>query len=98
MKVNLFCLERVKIQKQVYYYSHLHCLKIICIRRFSGPYFPAFELNTERFFVFIRMCENTDQKNSEYVHLLHSVICEKMDLGLSFKISIIKITNCPTIL
>ena len=80
------------------YYSHLHCLKIICIWRFSGPHFPAFELNTERFFVFIRMRENTDQKNSEYAHLLHSVICEKIDLGLSFKISIIEITNCPTIL
>ena len=29
-------------------YCIFHCVKSIRIRRFSGPYFPAFELNTER--------------------------------------------------
>ena len=24
-----------------------HCVKIFCIRSFSGPYFPAFGLNTD---------------------------------------------------
>ena len=31
-------------------------------RVFSGPYFPAFGLNTERYRVSVRMRENTDQK------------------------------------
>ena len=26
----------------------LHCVKSVRIRSFSGPYFPAFRLNTER--------------------------------------------------
>ena len=33
---------------------------------FSGPYFPAFGLNTERYSVFVRIRENTHQINSEY--------------------------------
>ena len=42
-----------------------HCVKSIRIRGFSGPYFPAFGLNT-------------DWKNSEYGHSLRSVlICSK---------------------
>ena len=28
-----------------------HCMKSVRIWRFSGPYFPAFELNIERYFV-----------------------------------------------
>ena len=38
------------------------------IRSFSGPYFPAFGLNTERY----GMRENTDQKNSDYGHFSRS--------------------------
>ena len=26
-----------------------HCMKSVQIRSFSGPYFPAFKLNTERY-------------------------------------------------
>ena len=26
-----------------------HCLKSVCIRSYSGPYFPAFRLNKERY-------------------------------------------------
>ena len=29
----------------------LHCVKSVCIRSSSGPYFPAFGLYTERYFV-----------------------------------------------
>ena len=36
-----------------------HCVKSVRIRSFSGPYIPAFELNT-------------DQKNSEYEHFSRS--------------------------
>ena len=44
----------------------IHCVKSVLIRSFSGPYFPAFGLNTERYSVQIR--ENTDKKNCEYGH------------------------------
>ena len=27
----------------------VHCVKSVCIRSFSGPYFPTFGLNTERY-------------------------------------------------
>ena len=37
----------------------IHCMKSVCIQRFSGPYFLAFGLNV-------------DQKNSEYRHFLCS--------------------------
>ena len=42
------------------YLSSSHCVKSVHIRSFSGPYFPAFGLNT-------------DQKNSEYGHFSHIV-------------------------
>ena len=45
----------------------LHCMKNVCILSFSGPYFPAYELNTERYGVY-----NTDLKNSEYGHILRN--------------------------
>ena len=37
---------------------------------FSGLYFPAFGLNTERYGVWMR--ENMDQNNSEYWHFSRS--------------------------
>ena len=36
-----------------------HCVKSVRIRSYSGPYFPAFGINT-------------DQNNFEYEHFLHS--------------------------
>ena len=42
----------------------------VCIQSFPGPCFPAFGMNTERYFPYsVRMRENADQKNSEYGHL-----------------------------
>ena len=35
---------------------NLHCLKSVRIRSYSGPYFPAFGLNTERYGVYIISC------------------------------------------
>ena len=43
-----------------------HCVKRARLRSFSGPYFPAFVLNTERCGFSVRSQENTNQKNSEY--------------------------------
>ena len=42
---------------------------------YSGPHFPAFGLNTERYSVFLRIqskCGKTDQNNSKYGHI-HAV-------------------------
>ena len=50
--------------------DYYHCMKSFCIQSFSGPSFPAFELNKERYSV---MRENTDQKNSEYGHFSRGV-------------------------
>ena len=52
----------------------MHCVKSVRIRSFSGTYFPAFELNMERYSVW--MWENMDQKNSKYGHFLHSDDCK----------------------
>ena len=32
-----------------------HCVKGVCIRSYSGTHFPSFGLNTERYFVSLRM-------------------------------------------
>ena len=54
--------------------SGLCYVKSVRIQSFSGPYFSAFGLNTERYGVrsifphSVKMRENTDQKNSEYGH------------------------------
>ena len=49
-----------------------HCVKSIRILSFSGPYFPAFVLNPDRYSVSIRMWENTDQKKPEHGHFSRS--------------------------
>ena len=51
-----------------------HCVKSVHIGSFSGPYFPAFELNT-------------DQKNSEYGHFSCSVNQLKTFEGNALKIN-----------
>ena len=55
---------------------NMYCVESVCIRSFSGPYFPAFALDTERSEYSVRMRENTGQSNSEYGHfhaVMHSV-------------------------
>ena len=47
------------------------CVKSVRIRSFSGPYFPVFGLNSERYVVSlysVRTRENTNPKNSKYEH------------------------------
>ena len=46
-------------------------MKRVGTRSFSGPYFPAFGLNTERYW---KIRENADQKNPKYRHFPRSVI------------------------
>ena len=35
--------------------SYFHCVKSVCVRSYSGPHFPAFRLNTERYGVSLRI-------------------------------------------
>ena len=63
--------------------DYKHYVKIVRIRSFSGPHFPAFGLNTERYGLSysVWMRENTDQKNSEYGHFSHFSRCENVALN-----------------
>ena len=50
-------------------------MKSFRIWSFSGPYYPVFGVNTERYSpCSVRRQENTDKKNSEYGHLPRSEI------------------------
>ena len=49
-----------------------HYVKSVRIRSYSGPHFPSFGLNTERYPYSVRIQENADQNNSEYGHFLSS--------------------------
>ena len=54
----------------------LHCVKSVHIWSSSGPHFPAFRLNTERYgasLYSVRIRENTDRKYSECGHFSRSV-------------------------
>ena len=53
-----------------------HCVKGVRIRSYSGPHFPVFGLNTDRYGVSLSIqskCgKNADQNNSEQGHVLRS--------------------------
>ena len=51
--------------------TYKRSMKSVPTRSYSGPHFPAFELNTEKNGL-VGMWENADQNNSEYGHLLRS--------------------------
>ena len=67
---NHFCLI------DYYYY-----VKSVHIRSYSGPHFPAFELNTERDMA--QMPENADQNNSEYGKFLRIVFIHTFENPVS---------------
>ena len=50
-----------------------HRVKSVRILSYSGPYFSAFGLNTERSSYLVQMQEKTDQNNSEYGHFSRSI-------------------------
>ena len=56
--------------KPWHYGEDVKCVKNVRIRSFSGPYFLAFGLNTERYSISLCIqskCGNTDQKkNSKF--------------------------------
>ena len=65
------CNKLDKMQNNTFL-SKCHCVKSVGIRSFSGPYIPAFRLNTDDILCITpysgRIRENTDQKNSKYGH------------------------------
>ena len=51
-------------------------VKSVCIRRFSGPYFPAFGLNTKRYRVSLRIqseCEKIRTRKTPDTDTFHAV-------------------------
>ena len=70
-------------------YISVHCVKSVRIWSYSVPHFPAFGLNTERYWTeyreilcispySVQMRENTDQNNSKYEHI-YAVVCKSKD-------------------
>ena len=45
----------VELAGEVTYWFKFYCVKKVSIWSYSGPYFPAFRLNTERYSVSIRI-------------------------------------------
>ena len=44
-----------QIKQSLFYHSWVRCVKCVRIWSYSGPYFPVFELNTERYSVSLRI-------------------------------------------
>ena len=61
------------------HYDYKHYVKIVRIRSFSGPHFPAFGLNTERYGLFLLIqseCVKTRTRktpNTDTFHTFHAV-------------------------
>ena len=59
----------------------LHSAKSVCIRSCSSPYFPAFELNTERYKVSLRIqseCMKTRTRITPNTDTFHAVLYGKI--------------------
>ena len=55
----------------------LHCVKSVRIRSFSGPYFPAFGLNTERYGVSLHIqseCGKIRTRKTPITDTFHAVL------------------------
>ena len=62
---------------------HLHCVKSAHIRSFSGPYFPAFELNTERYGISLHIqykCGKIRTRKTPNTHTFYTVLFLKVYL------------------
>ena len=69
-----------------FYHKQHHCVKSVNIRSYSGPYFPAFGLNTERYGILVLLspdARSKDQNNSEYGHFLRGA-CDAHTLQSAF--------------
>ena len=74
-----------------YFLNMYHCVKSVRIQSYSGPYFPAFRLNTERYFVSLRILyeygkirtritPNTDTFHAVYVLVFTRVECNMTNI------------------
>ena len=89
-------LEVFKTFLERYRGHHVDCVKRVRIRSFSGPYFPAFRLNTEKYSVFSPNAGKYGQKNFEYGHFTHSDYLKTLgscDKNLDPKILLVQITD-----
>ena len=72
-------------------------LKSVCIRSFSGPYFPAFGLNTEIYSVNLRIqpeCRKTLTRKTLNTDTFHAMGYSRM--GLPFATSFLTFYNHQT--
>ena len=57
-----------------------HCVKSVCIMTFSGPYFPAFGLNTERYVISLRIqsecrgIQTRETPNTDAFHAVYAIV------------------------
>ena len=79
--------DKLAIAKFVY---SIHCVKSIRIRNYSGPHFPAFGLNTERYGVSLRIqseCGNMRTRITPNTDTFYAVIFKNI-LGIVSKFPI----------
>ena len=72
-----------------YILSGKHCVKSLHIRNYSGPHFPAFELNAGRYGVSLRIqseCRNMRARIARNMDNFHAVLTKVQSLnsGISF--------------
>ena len=65
---------------------HKQCVKSVCIRSFSGSYFPTFGLNTERYGAYLRIeseCGKIQTRKTPNTHTFHvvKIIYQVFDLS-----------------
>ena len=82
-KISLYVEYLIWDQDIKIYSVSLYCVKSVQIRSFfSGPYFPKFGLNTERYRASLRIPskygKTRARKNSVFGHFSHSVIIRKI--------------------
>ena len=59
----------------------LHCIKCVPIWSYSGPYFPVFGLNTERYIIFVRIqseCGKIRTRITTNTDTFHAVLFAKI--------------------
>ena len=55
----------------------MHCVKSVRLRSYSGPYFPAFGLNMEKYFVSLRIqsqCEKIRTRITRKTETFYAVM------------------------
>ena len=68
----------------VYNSSNIHCVKSIHFLSFPGPYFPAFELNTEIYRVILRIlseCDKIQIRKTQKTGTFHLVIYKDLSMA-----------------